>query len=274
MAELHALLGQMTEQGKVIGGGSDLIIRMNMGLCEPDALLFPGRVPVLRQIRAEADFVEIGAAATMAELARSALLQGKLEAIAHAAADVGSTQIRNNATIGGNLANASPAGDLIPILFLLEARVVIASPEGLRTLPVEEVVTGPSRTCLRHNEAIVAIRVPVPPSPGYRSAFCKLGFRKAVTISRIGLAVGLDTADGIVRDARVVVGAISLTPLRLPRAEELLRGAAMDSLPSAAVGEALSDLILEVTPEMFDRDYKIRAARGIVEDVFRRLAIR
>lgn len=266
VAELISALGQMTPDSKIISGGSDLIIRLNCGLCTPDALLYMGGVTELCGIEQVENTVHIGAAATMAAIERSPLLHGGLAAIAHAASDVGSAQIRNNGTIGGNIGNASPAGDLLPPLFLLGAQVVIASPTGLRTAPIQEVIVGPGKTSLSYNEAVAKILVPLP-SPRYRTAFSKLGFRRAVTISRIGLAVGVELGeDGIITSGQVMAGAISLVPISVPKAEALLPGRRVDDALKDQVGQALADLILEVTPEMFDRDYKVGAARGVAWD--------
>ena len=207
----------------------------------------------------------------MRTLARHPLLQGPLQAIALAAGDVGATQIRNSATIGGNLANASPAGDLIPVLSLLEAEAVIAGPcGGVRRQAVQELLLGPGRTTLAHNEALIRLLVPLPASPTCRSAFAKLGFRNAMSISRIGLALLVDRDDGgTITLIRIVAGAISLKPIRLEAAEQALLHRKFDDEAVTIVGNCLSDLIMEVTPKHFDRDYKVAAAMGVAQDACR-----
>ncbi len=270
MEELFSELAKMTPESKIIAGGTDLNIRMRMGLTKADALLFVGGINEMRQIVEKDGKVEIGAAATMSEIAKSPLLQGGLAAIADAAGDVGSAQIRNNATIGGSVANASPAGDIIVPLFLLKAEAVIANSKGeLRCLPISEVVLGPSKNCLSYDEAIVKFVLPLA-LPGRSSAFVKLGFRKAVTIARIGLTVSLNVgADGLIKEAEMMVGAISLVPLRMEAAEQYMLGKRPDEAVET-VGRMLSDLIMEKTPEEFDRDYKVGAARGAVDDLLKR----
>lgn len=270
LEELRQALAQMTPASKILGGGSDLIMRINNGTCEPDALLYTGDADALHAIVMGEDTVSIGAAATMDEIVRAGL-GDKLGAITDAAADMGSVQIRNSATIGGNIASASPAGDLIPVLFLLGADIEVASPDGFFRKPIDKVVAGPGKTSLRHNECITRVIVPLPRPDGFRSAFVKLGFRKAVTISRIGLAVGLVLdGNGTVTSASVVAGAISTKPVRVPKAEAALVGNRLTAKVKASVGAALSELILQITPEMFDRDYKVGAARGAAEDVLDR----
>ena len=265
MEELCRDLGQLTPESKIISGGTDLIIRLHSGAVKPDALLYMGGVKECRTVEEKEDYIEIGAACTMTQLEKCPLLRPELGAIPDATGDVGSPQIRNNGTIGGNIANASPAGDTLPVLWMLEAQVVIASPAGLRAAPIHEVVLGPGCTSLGHQEAIVAFRVK---KGAGRTAFVKLGFRGKVTISRIGLAVRLDQDDqGVVRSARIIAGAISLTPVEVTAAEEALVGKDLTHETVAAAGKALSDLIMKITPEKFDRDYKVWAAKGVMEDV-------
>lgn len=270
--QLFEALNELEPQGKIIGGGTDLTPMLYNGKLTPASLLYLGNTAELRQIELKQGKLEIGAAATMRELAASPLLRGPFRAVADAAADVGSQQIRNKATLGGNVANASPAGDLLPTLFLLEAQAVLAIGQGkLRTLPMKELVLGPSRTALGPNEAIVRFTVEANSWHGYESAFVKLGFRQKVTISRIGMAVALKRdAGGIIEDARVYAGAVSLTPLRMQNAEEVMRGKRPDEALAAELARLLAALIQEITPLEFDRDYKVEAARGITEDVLKR----
>lgn len=273
MSELYGALAEMTPQSKIISGGSDLILRLRMGLA-PDALLYMGGVAELSAVERRGDQMVIGAMATMTQIAGYPHFPRALMALPDAAADVGSKQIRNSGTIGGNVGNASAAGDLIPVLFLLHARVEIACPDGsLRTVPIEELVVGPMKTTLATGEAIVRFLLPIPQSPTQSSAFLKLGSRKSLTISRIGLGISADRgADGSVSQVEVVAGAVSLTPVHVKEAEAWLPGRQLDATAAREVGRALSDLILAITPEKFDRDYKVGAAWGVAEDVLAILA--
>lgn len=265
--ELFAALGEMTPQSRVLGGGTDLTIQIHSGRVSPDCLLRLDGVPEARRLERGADTLYIGAAITMRELAYSTCFPGGFQAIADAAGDIGSVQIRNKATIGGNIGNASPAGDLLPVLCLLDARAVIADREGrLLEMPVGEVIAGPGRTVLTAGQAILGLRLPLAPWCGFESHFAKLGFRSKVTIARIGLAVALRRADGLVEAARFVVGAIAGKPVRLAAAEDISRGRRLDEAVQAEIAEALSALIREITPKEFDRDYKITAARGALAD--------
>jgi len=270
MSELFDVLKSLTPDSKIIGGGTDLIIRLRQSHCKTDALVYLGSIPGICDIIETADGIEIGAMATMTDLATHPLITGPYAALSHAAVDVGAVQIRNNATIGGNLGNASPAGDLMPVWNLLGGEALIAGPDGaLRREAVSKVFLGPGKTSLQYNEAIVRFVVQKPQSPSTKSAFVKLGYRKMLTISRIGIAATLDMdANGIVTQFELLAGAISPTPMHVTEAENYLTGKQLTADNIKQVGQFLSDLIMEVTPEMFDRDYKAAAAFGVVEDLF------
>lgn len=267
LQEIPACLGRMTEKDKIIGGGTDLIIRLNMGLSKPDALCYLGYVDELKRITEE-DRLVIGAYATMTGIENHPAVKEYFPALMDAASDVGSLQIRNNGTIGGNIGNASPAGDLLPVLYLYNAEVEIMGAEGNRVEPIEQIIAGPGRTTLAYNEAVTRIFLP---RPAFVSSFVKLGFRRKVTISRIGIALGVQMDGDYVKDVRLVIGAIYLKPVRLTAAEEFLRGKPLNESNIMEAARILSDLIMEITPREFDRDYKVFASRGIVMDAFKRL---
>ena len=268
LQEIPACLGRMTEKDKIIGGGTDLIIRLNMGLSKPDALCYLGYVDELKRITAEEDRLVIGAYATMTGIENHPAVKEYFPALMDAASDVGSLQIRNNGTIGGNIGNASPAGDLLPVLYLYNAQVEIMGAEGNRVEPIEQIIAGPGRTTLASTAAVTRIFLP---RPAFVSSFVKLGFRRKVTISRIGIALGVQMDGDYVKDVRLVIGAISLKPVRLTAAEEFLRGKPLNESNIMEAARILSDLIMEITPREFDRDYKVFASRGIVMDAFKRL---
>lgn len=267
MEEIPACLGRMTENSKVIGGGTDLIIRLKTGLCRPDALCYLGHVEDLKRIRMEEELV-IGAYATMTEIAEHPDVIRYYPALMDAASDVGSLQIRNNGTIGGNIGNASPAGDLIPVLYLYGAVVEIMGPEGARKAGIDEVLVRPGRTSLAYNEAITRIFLP---KPDFISSFVKLGARKKVTIARIDIALGAKMDGDHVEQIRFYAGAIAPKPVRVTAAEGYLKGRVLNETVILDAAQILADLIMKDTPKEFDRDYKVFASRGVVLDAFKRL---
>lgn len=268
MGELQAALGSLPQNSKILGGGTDLIIRMNMGLAKPETLCYLGYINELKKISMEGDRLCIGAYATMTQMENHPVVRELYPALMDAASDVGSLQIRNNGTIGGNIGNASPAGDLIPVMYLYDAVVEVTGPNGSREMPIDDVIAGPGRTTLSYNEAITRIFLP---KPAFVSSFVKLGFRKKVTIARIGVGLGIEMEGDHVKNARFIAGAISLKPVHVTKAEDYLKGKVLNETTILDAAQYLSDLIMEITPKEFDRDYKVFASRGVVTDAFRRL---
>ena len=274
IAELTEALGKLTPDSKIISGGTDLIIALNQCLVEPDALLYLGCIDGLSDIVESPDGITIGAMATMADLAKCELLTGPYAALRQAAADVGSAQIRSTATIGGNIANASPAGDIAPVLYLLGAFAIVAGESDTRSIPIQSLLTGSGKTSLAYNEVITGFILHAKWSGTVKSAFYKLGYRKALTVSRISLAMLLDfDSDGTITFADFVAGAISPVPVHVEKAAQLMIGRKPGSELAKDVGKQLSELVLEITPEEFDRDYKARAAFGIANDIFERMIV-
>ena len=266
--EIPGFLAQMTEQSKFIGGGTDLIIRLHTGTEQPDALCYLGYIDELKKIREKEDFVVIGAYATMTQIQNHPLIRDNFPALVDSSSDVGSLQVRNNGTIGGNIGNASPAGDLLPVLCLYNAEIGILGPKGDRFVPIQEIIVSPGKTSLAFNEAITHIILPV---PNFNSGFAKLGFRKKVTISRISIALGIVEENHIIKEAHIFIGAISTKPVKLVKAENYLIGKTINENSLLKVSQFLSGLIMEITPKEYDRDYKVFAAKGIVFDAFKKL---
>jgi CO/xanthine dehydrogenase FAD-binding subunit len=180
-----------------IAGGTDLMVALNADRERPEALIDLGRVEELRRWRSEGDELVLGAALTYAEAAVGELA-GALPALAAASRTVGSPQIRNRGTIGGNLGTASPAGDSLPPLLIEDARVEVAGVSGRRTLALGEFLVGPKRNALAGDELVVAVRVRPSRAP---QTFMKVGPRNAMVISICSLALSADRERGELRAA-------------------------------------------------------------------------
>lgn len=258
--ELGENLTHMTEKSLILAGGTDLVIRMRSRHMEPDVLLSLTDVEELKQISVTPEQVEIGAMATMSQVEQALDGLEDLQALADAAGGVGSPQIRNKGTIGGNTANASAAGDLPPVLWLLNAQANIIGPGGTRrTVPVQEIPDGKQKNTLALGEVIASFTIDRTALRGWRSVFVKLGHRSQVTISRIGMAMALkQDKSGIILGAKVVVGAIKPVPFPLPAAEDILRGQRPDPSLAVALGETFKGNTR--------RAYKEAAAKGVFED--------
>ena len=268
MAELTACLPQL-EPGAVIAGGcTDLSVRF---LKEP----LPGQilnvtlVQGIKGIFTEGGCLHLGAAATLSELEETELPEG-FSALKQAASSIGSKQIRSMATIGGNVMNASPASDLLPCLFMFGAAAEFMKPDGsLHERPIGDLVIGAGKTSLAYNEVLTAVKLPLARESGWRSAFVKLGFRKRVTVSRIGIAVSALETGGRVCGVRFIMGAVAPVPVRVPEAEKILLENSWDDNTADALAAYLADLLNRTVPAEFDRDYKVSAVRGAAHDVLR-----
>ena len=233
----------------VLAGGTDLMPQSQAGRLQFQPVLMNVRhVPELNGIAEEDATVRIGALVTITELLESALVRERLNLLWQACDHFASDQIRNAATIGGNLCNASPAGDTLVPLLALDATVVLASkPNGTlqsRRVPLAQFLLGPGRTCRTSAELLAAVEVPLPPA-GFAGVFYKHGGRPGLDISTISIAVGARLDGGKLRDVRVAFGAVAPTPIRAPRTEAALEGRP----PDAATLEAASQVALqEVRP--------------------------
>ena len=225
---VHDAAGILRDKGSaawVLAGGTDVMVRLKRGLA-PDgctALVSVHRIAEMRGCRRDGDELVVGASVTAAELIRDPLVLECAPILARVADRLASAQVRNLATIGGNLANASPAGDLINPLLLLDARVVLGSVDGRRTVAVDELFTGPGETVMRPDELLVEVRFDVP--PGDRVfRFEKAGTRPAMECSVVTVGVAITPDDGVLGDVRVAFGSSAPVPLRGRETEAALEG--------------------------------------------------
>jgi CO/xanthine dehydrogenase FAD-binding subunit len=191
----------------VLAGGTDLMVELNYGRRRPAGVLGLRRVGELRGWRVEDDEVVLGAATSYTDLLDPELAQ-LVPGLAAAARTVGSPQIRNTGTIGGNLGTASPAGDTLPVLFALDAQVELASATGGRSVPITDFVLGPKRTALAPGELVTAVRVPVVAGP---QEFLKVGVRNAMVIAIASCALVVDLGR---RRIGCALGSVGPVPIR------------------------------------------------------------
>ncbi len=227
VAEALELLAELGPSAQVLAGGTDLMVRARRGTLPPTitALVSLHRIESICgvDISVAGDQLTLGAATTASQLIRSPLIAEHIPILAQVADHVASAQIRNLATIGGNLVNASPAGDLISPLLLLDAELELASPGRTRVVRVDEFFTGPGATVLQPGELLTRITCPVPPADRI-FRFAKAGTRPAMECSLItvGLAHSLD--GGLLRQVRIAYGSCAPTPLRGCKTEAVLEG--------------------------------------------------
>lgn len=234
-ASLDEALRMLRDEGPVtpMAGCTDLYVSLNFGTLRETRFLDLWRLDALKTIDMRKDLLSIGALATHTDLLHSPLVRRRLPMLAAAAREIGGVQIQNRGTLGGNVANASPAGDTLPVLAAADAVVVLQSAEGARRVAFNEFYTGYRQSVRRPDELITAFEIP--PVRG-RQAFRKVGTRAAQAISKVVMAVA-----GQPQDWRIAVGSVAPTVVRARRTEAALAA-------GASMADAQRILIEEIAP--------------------------
>ena len=235
--ETLRLLNQYGRKATILAGGTDLVPRINYYEFKPDVIVYIGGLG-LDYIKEKGGKLLIGAATPMAKIAASKIVAKKAGALAEAARLAGTAAVRTAATIGGNLANASPAADLAPPLLAMDAQLLLMSIKGKRIVPLKDFFKGPGKTVLKPGDLIAEVSVPVPQG---KTVFLKLGRRKAMSLSVVNVAVRLDMENKKCQGARIALGSVAPKPLRCTRAEALLIGKGVDQrLIAQCAAEAMA----------------------------------
>ena len=222
--EASTILKENGPGGRFLAGGTDLVIAIKEKGLVPKYVVDLKRIPNLSAIREEADgSLTIGALTTMREVETSPLIRKRFSFLAQSAAEVGSIQIRNRATIGGNMANATPSADVAPSLLVLEAKARIASANGERVLNLEEFFRGPGQTIMLPEEILTAILIP-PLHPRLVGEYIKFSPREMMDLAYVGVAVALalNGKERRCESVRIALGAVSPTPMRARKAEAVI----------------------------------------------------
>ncbi len=267
--ELLHLIQQPGHQ--LIAGGTDLLPRLRRGTeSSAPKLVDLSPLSALRFIHQQDEAIEIGALTTHAELAGSALLQAHAPALAEAAARIGSVQTRTRGTLGGNLANASPAADTLPPLLCLEAELTLTSLNGSRQVPLGEFLLGPGQTCLQAGEMISSIRFKLPQRK-FGFVFSKLGRRNGMAIAVASLAVLLEAdSKGHIERARIALGSLAPTAVRSPQAEAVLKGQAPSKELFARAAAAMQRDIAPISDLRASAAYRRHSAGVLLERALNR----
>lgn len=214
---------------QILAGGTDLILNMKKKRALPSLVISFQAIKGLEYIEEKNGMIHIGAMAKHADLAVHPILKTSASILCQAVGLIGSWQVRNAGTIGGNLCNASPAADSAPPLLALDAQIVVTGQKGERTIPMTSFFSGPGQTTMTSNEILKEIyfNAPVNPASG---CYLKLRRRKAVDISLAGVAfqAETDTTGQILEKVAIALGGVAPTPIRVPEAEDCLRGMRID----------------------------------------------
>jgi carbon-monoxide dehydrogenase medium subunit len=217
--EAVALLGRYQGRAQALAGGTDLLVEIKEQLRRADCVVNIKRIPGIDGLTYDPRAgLRIGALVTAREVEVSAIVLEKYASLAQAARELGSIQVRNRATIVGNVCRASPSADTLPPLIADGAVIKLHGPSGARELKLEDFFTGPGKTVLRPDELVTELVVPAPPARTGK-VYIKHGRRKAMELATVGVAVSLSLNS----ETRIVLGAVAPTPIRARRAEEILK---------------------------------------------------
>lgn len=266
LAEAGRLLRD-TEGAMALAGGTDVVVSRQHGKIAPALVVDLRRIPGLDEIRDEGAAVEVGALVTMTSLTRSPVIKEWFPALALAAGAIGCWQVRNRATLGGNLCNASPSADTLPPLLVYGATAVLSDGLGRREVPLEEFLVGPGKTALDRGEMLVALRITKAP-PGLCTAYVRRAIRRSMDIPLVNVAVGVRRVDGLVTEARVALGAVASVPFRATEAEKVLVGRPPDTAAFAAAARAAAAAARPITDVRATAEY-----RDAMVEVFVRRAL-
>lgn len=211
-------------EARVIAGGTDLLLQMEAGHQHAPALVDITRIKELREITRQNKRIFIGAAVTFRQIIHSELIHQHASHLVSAAQMIAGRQIRNAATVVGNIVNASPAADSAPVLYTLDAHVHFINEQSIKCeVPIIQFITGVGKTILPRGGLVTAISFPLSEN-GWRMGFRKLGLRRSMAIAIVNTAFALFETDGLIQEARIAFGAAAPTPLRAVQAEQALIG--------------------------------------------------
>jgi len=256
------ILARYRGEAALLAGGTDLVVRMKMDRAAPRAIIDIKRLaPLGGPIKPSGrSAIAIPPLTTLAEIASSTLLKRRLPVLPATALLMASPQVRNRATVGGNLANAAPSADMAPPLMALGAKVRIHTRGGVKTIALEQFFTGPGETVMGRTGILGTITVPLP-ARGARASYQAHTVREAMDLSIASAAVLVQKKAGKVVSARIVLGAVAPTPLRVPEAEEALMGTRGTAGDIEAAAEAASRASMPITD--------VRATEGYRRDIVR-----
>jgi len=263
--EALEILTECGKEIKVIAGGTDLLIQYYDRLYEINGWLDLKNIKELKEIKMHQNQMEIGAMVSHAQLENSEDIKKYYPVLSQAASDIGSPQIRNRGTIGGNIVNASPAGDLLAPLMAYDAQFRLISVQGEKIVPAEEFFIGPKKTILEPAQLLTQIILPLPSERTY-GCWIKIGKRKALIIATITLAlvVEMDEDNKTVKDVRTCLGSVAPTPIEIKEIRKKIIGKDFNQLDFAELGQIVEDKISPIDDIRGTREYRKDVAKNIM----------
>jgi carbon-monoxide dehydrogenase medium subunit len=240
---------------KLLAGGTNVVPSLREGSLKPSLVVDLGGIEELKYIREEQGWIQIGPMTTINEILSSSLIKEKGGLLWEATRTFGGALVRNRATVGGNLADASPAADTAPPLLALGAQVTLQSSEGQRTLPLSDFFSGYRQTVIKPGEILTKVSFKTL-SGESRYAYCKLGRRSAMAISVVSVAVLFQIEGDICKEAAIALGAVDPTPIRALKAEALIKGKNINSSLADECGKVIAGSVNPVDDIRASADYR------------------
>jgi CO/xanthine dehydrogenase FAD-binding subunit len=268
--EAYKLLAERGRRAKIIAGGTDLMVALNAGSLDAKEFIDIWGLNELRGVDDEGEAIRIGALTTYTQLIKSSVVQISVPALVEASRTVGAIQIQNRGTIGGNIVNASPAGDSLPVLAAFDAEVELGSVRGVRRVDFNSFYTGYRQTVMAPDEILLAVRLPKL-KPNERSFFFKVGARRAQAISKIVIGGKVEATGAVVNSISIALGSVAPTVIRARQTESLLTNATLNSALIDRAKRAISEEIAPITDMRSTEHYRRTVAGNALARILRRL---
>ncbi len=263
VVEAASLLGKHKEQAKLIAGGTDLLVLMKDKVITPKYIIDIKPISALDYVKwDEKEGLSIGALTKISTIINSDVIKEKYFSLYQAAESFGTTQVRNMATIGGNICRSSPSADMVPPLLVFDAQVKLVGPEGEREVPLENFFTGPGENVLA-NEILTEIKVPPQKRP-CGTAFKKLG-RSSEDLAKVNCAVRIVITDGKYEDVRIALGAVAPTPVRAKKVEEALKGQEINAKVIDEAAKRVTEDIAPITDVRSNVEYRAYISQILIK---------
>ncbi|MTI68529.1 MAG: xanthine dehydrogenase family protein subunit M [Firmicutes bacterium] len=264
--EVLDLLNSYKRDAKLIAGGTDLVLDLREKKIKPKAIIDISNLDELKYIKKDDNYIEIGACTTFTDIEKSEILTDNLKGLKKAASEVGSPQIRNRGTIGGNICNASPAADIVPPLLSLDATVVIKSKENIREVSLEKIFLNKGKIDIKEDEMVSSVKFK---NIKGKLGFYKLGLRKALAISKIATAIYIEKEDNICKEIRIGNGALGRHGLRERKVEDYLINKEINEAIIEASATLLSGEIEKRLKGRSSLEFKKEAVKGTFKKAFK-----
>ena len=269
LEECFEILGADPEHALILAGGTDLIPAFRSGklsLPQNSVLVDISKIREISYISEAEGVIRIGAGTKLSEIAGSEVIAKSLPVLAETVKQMGSLQIRNMATIGGNLCNASPAADSAIPLLISNATLKVGNGQSFRSVDVSAFFTGPGQTVLQKGELLLEIKIQVPPKKSM-CKFYKLGRRNAFTLSVVSVGVYMEKDGNAVKEARIAFGAVAPTPIRATEIEKYLVGKRLDSLTIEEAAGMVENIVRPITDVRASEWYRKEMARNLLKKI-------